>query len=48
MVRMTFAVSDGLKKRLESRRDINWSEVFKDGVEKRLKALEQMHSKGMV
>jgi len=48
MVRMTFAITDELKKRLDARKDINWSEVFKEGVERRLEALEKMHGKGMV
>ena len=48
MVRMTFAITDELKKRLDARKDINWPEVFKKGVERRLEALEKMHSEGMV
>jgi hypothetical protein len=48
MVRMTFAITDELKKRLDARKDINWPEVFRKGLERRLDALEMMHGKGMV
>lgn len=48
MVRMTFAITEDLKRRLDARKDINWPEVFKEGVERRLEVLERMHSRGMV
>ena len=46
MVRMTFSISDDLKKKLDQRPDINWSEIFKQGIKKKLKTLEKLHTKG--
>jgi len=46
MVRMTFSISDDLKKKLDSKPDINWSEVLKEGLKRRLDLLEKLHAKG--
>lgn len=46
MVRITFSIPDELKKKLDSRPDINWSEVLKEGLKKKLEALEKLHAKG--
>ena len=46
MERITFSIPDDMKQRLDARSDINWPEVFKQGVEKRLDALEAMKAKG--
>jgi len=46
MVRMTFSISDELKKKLDSRSDINWPEVFKEGIKKKLEVLEQLQGQG--
>jgi hypothetical protein len=46
MVRMTFSISDDLKKKLDSKADINWPEVLKEGLKKRLELLEKLHAKG--
>ena len=46
MVRMTFSISNDLKKKLDSKPDINWSEVLKEGLKRRLDLLEKLHAKG--
>jgi hypothetical protein len=46
MVRMTFSISDDLKKKLDSKSDINWPEVLKAGLKRRLELLEKLHAKG--
>ena len=46
MVRMTFSISDELKKKLDSRPDVNWPEVFKEGLRRKLEVLEKLHVKG--
>ncbi len=46
MVRMTFSISDDLKKKLDSKSDINWPEVLKEGLKKRLELLEKLHAQG--
>jgi len=48
MVRMTFSISDELKKKLDSIPDINWSEVLKEGLKRRLDLLEKLHAKGEI
>lgn len=45
-IRMTFSIPDDLKKKFDARPDVNWSEVFKQGIIKRLEALEKLHSRG--
>jgi hypothetical protein len=46
MVRMTFSISDHLKKKLDSKPDVNWPEVLKEGLKKRLELLEKLHARG--
>ena len=46
MKRMTFSIPDELKKSLEARSDINWPEVFKEGMKKKLEVLEKLHARG--
>lgn len=48
MVRMTFSISDELKKKLDKRPDINWSEIFKQGIKKKLAKLEELQKKGEI
>lgn len=48
MVRMTFSISDELKKKLDKRPDINWSEIFKQGLKNKLETLEKLHAKGEI
>lgn len=46
IVRTTFSVSPELKKRLDSRPDVNWPEVFKEGLRKKLEKLEELRARG--
>ena len=46
MVRITFSLSDDVKKKIDGRSDVNWSEVFKEGLRKKLETLEQLRAKG--
>ncbi|MCX6665558.1 MAG: hypothetical protein NT038_05800 [Euryarchaeota archaeon] len=46
MVRLTFAISDDLKKKLSLQPDVNWPEVFKEGLKKKLEQLEKLHARG--
>ncbi len=48
MVRMTFSISNGLKMKLDSRPDINWPEIFKEGLRKKLEVLEKLRARGEV
>jgi hypothetical protein len=46
MVRMTFYLPDDLKKKLDSQPDINWPEVLKEGLRKKVQQLERLHARG--
>ena len=46
MVRMTFSISADLKKKLDSKPDVNWPQVLKDSLSKRLDLLEKLQAKG--
>lgn len=46
MARITFSIPKKLKERLDKRPDVNWPEVMKEGVMKRLEALERMRARG--
>ena len=48
MIRMTFSIPNELKKKLEKRSDINWSEIFKQGIKNKLEILERLHEKGEI
>ncbi|MFW6120003.1 MAG: hypothetical protein ACOC80_03765 [Petrotogales bacterium] len=48
MARMTFSISDDLKKKLDSRPDVNWPEVFKEGLRKKLEVLEKLRARGVL
>ena len=43
---MTFSIPIDLKKKLEERSDINWPEIFKQGIKNKLKTLEKLHARG--
>jgi len=43
---MTFSISDDIKKKIDQRPDINWSEIFKQGIKKKLKTLEKLNARG--
>ncbi|MBS3135206.1 hypothetical protein J4406_02460 [Candidatus Woesearchaeota archaeon] len=45
IVRMTFSISKELKERMDKRPDVNWPEIFKQGLEKKLKILEKLRAK---
>jgi len=45
---MTFSISDDLKKKLDKRPDIKWSEIFKQGIKKKLVKLEELQKKGEI
>jgi len=47
-VRMTFSVPDDLKERMDKRPDVNWPEVFKEGMRKKLEVLERLHARGEI
>jgi hypothetical protein len=42
MERMTFSVPDSLKRRMDARPDINWPQVFKEGIIKRVEEFERL------
>jgi hypothetical protein len=46
MVRMTFSISEDLKIKLDSKPDINWPEVLKEGLKRKLELLEKLHAQG--
>ena len=46
MVRITFSIPDEMKRKLDGRSDVNWPEVFKEGLRKKLETLEQLHKRG--
>jgi hypothetical protein len=46
MVRMTFSIPEDLKKKLDSKPDVNWPEVLKEGLKKKLEILEKLHAQG--
>jgi len=46
IIRTTFSIPDELKKRMDKRPDVNWPEVFKQGLKKRLEVLERLHARG--
>lgn len=48
MIRTTFSIPEELKERLDKRPDVNWPEVFKQGLKKKLKKLEELRAKGEV
>jgi hypothetical protein len=46
IIRTTFFIPDDLKKKLDSRPDVNWPEVFKEGLKKRLEVLQRLRQRG--
>jgi hypothetical protein len=46
MTRITFSIPDEMKKKLDSRSDVNWPEVLKEGLRKKLETLEQLRKRG--
>ena len=46
--RTTFSIPAKVKKRLDDRPDVNWPEVFRRGIERKLEALEALRAKGEI
>lgn len=46
VIRTTFSIPKELKARIDKRPDINWPEVFKEGLKKKLEKLEELKAKG--
>jgi len=46
MKRFTVSVSREFKEKLDRHPDINWPEVMKEGMRKRLEVLEKLHARG--
>lgn len=46
MKRITISIPDDLKKKLDSRPDVNWSEILKKGLQKKLEQLEKLQMRG--
>lgn len=46
MKRFTVSVSREFKERLDRHPDINWPEVMKEGIRKRLEVLEKLRARG--
>ena len=43
---MTFSIPDDLQKKLKTRLDMNWPEIFKEGLRKKLEILEHLRAQG--
>ena len=48
MERITISVPDDLMKKLKSQSDINWPEVAKEGIQKKLELFERLKAKGVL
>lgn len=46
MIRVTFSIPRKVKERLDKRPDVNWPEVFKQGLKERLEVLQRMRARG--
>jgi len=46
IVRMTFSIPKELKERMDKRPEVNWPEIFRQGLEKRLIVLEKLRNRG--
>lgn len=46
MYRTTFSIPKELKEKLDSKPEINWPEVFKQGIRQKLEKLEKLQAKG--
>ena len=46
IIRTTFSIPDELKARLDKRPEVNWPEVIKQGLKKKLEALERLRARG--
>ena len=48
MKRFTVSVSKEFKEKLDKHPDIDWPEVMKEGIRKRLEVLEKLHARGIL
>lgn len=48
IIRTTFSIPKELKERIDKRPDVNWPEVFKEGLRKKLEALEKLRARGEI
>ena len=48
MDRLIVSIPDDLKKRLDAMPHINWPEVMKQGITKKLEALERLRARGEI
>lgn len=48
IIRTTFSIPPELKERMDKRPDVNWPEVFKEGLRKKLERLEELRAKGEI
>ena len=48
IIRTTFSIPDELKEKLDKQPEVNWPEVFKQGLKKKLEALEKLHARGEI
>lgn len=48
VIRTTFSIPRELKERMDMRPDINWPEVFKEGLRKKLEKLEELRARGEI
>ncbi len=46
MPTLTVSIPKELKKKLDSRPDVNWPEVLKESIKKKLELLEKLRAKG--
>jgi|GEM_PF-3455912 len=46
VLRTTFSIPNELKSKLDNHPDVNWPEVFKQGIRKKLEQLENLKAKG--
>ena len=46
MIRTTFSIPKELKEKLDKQPEVNWPEVFKRGLKKRLEILNNLRARG--
>ena len=46
MIKAKFLITKELKARLDKRSDVNWPEIFKQGLKKKLEKLEILKARG--
>jgi len=46
MIRTTFSISKELKERLDKRPEVNWPEIFKQGLKEKVEQLKRLRARG--